>query len=204
LDDLLDVDRFARGNITAVRVPTDLTVLVEAAIEEEDLGDHAVELDLAPVMMDLDAPWVERVVANLLRNVARHTPPRTRIWVRTRATADGVELTVDDDGPGIPEADRQCVVEPFQQGDNAGSAAQPGTGVGLSLVNAVGQMHAGNLLITDSRAGGTWVTVTLTHAGPDMPTLPSGNPVSPDGVAAAPWDSGGSAAATRMPVTSGW
>ncbi len=112
LDDLLDIDRFTRGNIEPNRRPTDVADLVEGMVDDLELGDHAVELDLEPITMDLDAPWVERIVANLLRNVVRHTPPDTGIWIRTRASADGIELIVDDDGPGIPEGDRQRITLP--------------------------------------------------------------------------------------------
>lgn len=164
LDDLLDVDRFTRGQIEPNREPTDLTALVERMVQAVDLGDHPVDLDLEPITMELDAGWVERIIANLLRNVVRHTPPDTRIWIRTRPTIEGVAITVDDDGPGIPEADRQRVLEPFQQGVEAASSAQPGTGVGLSLVNAFAHMHGGDVVINGSPAGGTRVTVTLAHA----------------------------------------
>lgn len=164
LDDLLDIDRFTRGNIEAHRHPTDLTALIEAMVDDIELGDHPIELDLEPVTMDLDAPWIERIVANLLHNIVRHTPPDTRVWIRTRAAPDGVELTVDDDGPGIPEADRQRVIEPFQQGAGTASSAQPGTGVGLSVANTFTQLHGGELTITASPAGGTRTIVTLAHA----------------------------------------
>ncbi len=169
LDDLLDVDQFTRGHIEPNRLPTDVTALIERMVHDIDLGDHPVELDLEPITMDLDTPWVERIVANLLSNIMRHTPPDARLWIRTGATPDGVDLTVDDDGPGIPEADRQRVIEPFQQGAETASSAQPGTGVGLSLVNTFAQLHGGGLTITDSPAGGTRITVTLAHAPTDSP-----------------------------------
>jgi PAS domain S-box-containing protein len=169
LEDLVDVDRFARGHIEAHRLPTDLTGLVERVVDDVDLGDRTVEVDLEPITMDLDAPLVERIVSNLLRNVARHTPPDARVRIRTRGTSGGVELTVDDDGPGIPEGDRRRVIEPFQQGAEAAAAAQPGTGVGLALVNTFAQIHGGSLTITASPTGGARVTVTLSHADTDRP-----------------------------------
>ena len=169
LDELLDIDRFTRGHIELNRRATDLTELIERMVHDIDLGEHAVELDLEPITMELDTPWIERIVANLLRNIVRHTPPETRIWIRTRATIEGVALTVDDDGPGIPETDRHRVIEPFQQGTDSASSAQPGTGVGLSLVNTFAQLHGGDLTITDSPAGGTRITVTLAHATTDSP-----------------------------------
>ena len=163
LDDLLDVDRLTRGHREPNRQSTDLTELIERTVHAVELGDHPVELDLEPITMDLDAPWIERLVINLLRNVVGHTPPATRIWIGTRTTADGVELTVDDDGPGIPEADRQRLIEPFQQGADAASSPRPGTGVGLSLVNTFAQAHGGDLTITDSPGGGTRMVISLPH-----------------------------------------
>ncbi len=169
LDDLLDLDRFTRGHIEPNRRPTDVAALIERMVHDIELGDHPVELDLEPITMDLDTPWIERLVANLLRNIVRHTPPDARVWIRTRATAKGVELTVDDDGPGIPEDDRQRLTEPFQQGAEAASSAQPGMGVGLSLVNTFAQLHGGDLVITESPAGGTRVSVTLAHGATRQP-----------------------------------
>ena len=167
LDDLLDVDRFTRGEIEPSRAPTDLTALIERSLRDVDLGDHAVDLDLQPITMELDAAWIERLMAGLLRNLVRHTPYGSRAWIRTRATPEGVELIVDDDGPGIPVADRERLLEPFQQGAEAASSAQPGTGVGLSLVNTFAQLHGGDLAITTSPAGGARLTVTLAHATAD-------------------------------------
>ena len=167
LDDLLDVDRFSRGRFEPDRLPTDLPGLIETVVDDIELGEHPIEFDLEPVTMELDTSLIERVVANLLRNIVRHTPPDTRIWVRTQPTAAGVELTVDDDGPGIAEADRQRLVEPFQQGPTTTFSTQPGTGVGLALVNTFAQAHGGGLTITDSPAGGTRMSVTLAHTTTD-------------------------------------
>jgi PAS domain S-box-containing protein len=174
LDDLLELDRFTRGHVEPNRLPTELAGLIEQVVQDIDLGDHPVEFDLEPMTMDLDAPWVERIVANLLGNIVQHTPPDTRIWIRTRATTGGVELTVDDDGPGIPDADRRRMIEPFQQGTEAATSPQPGTGVGLPLVNAFAQIHGGSLTITDSPVGGTRMTVTLAHANTDSPEASPG------------------------------
>ncbi|MEX0869735.1 MAG: PAS domain-containing sensor histidine kinase, partial [Nitriliruptoraceae bacterium] len=164
LDDLLDVNRFTRGHLEPTRMSTDLTVLIESTVDALQLGDHPVELDLEPITMSLDAPWVERIVTNLLRNVVQHTGPETHIWIRTRATDEGAELTIDDDGPGIPDADRQRIIEPFQQGPAASSSAQPGTGVGLSLVSSFAQAHGGTLTISERPTGGARFTVTLANA----------------------------------------
>lgn len=62
----------------------------------QTISPHPVSLELEPVTMDLDAPWVERIVANLLRNVVRHTPPTTAVSIRTNAVSEGVEIIVDD------------------------------------------------------------------------------------------------------------
>jgi len=176
LDDLGDIDQFTRGLVEPNRLPTDLTELIERKVNDIELGNHAVELDLEPITMDLDASWVERIVANLLRNVVRHTPPDTSVWIRTRATTEGVELTVDDDGPGLGETDWERLIQPFHQGTEAASSPQPGTGVGLSLVNVFAQAHGGELVITASPTGGARITVTLAHATPDHSETPAGPP----------------------------
>lgn len=163
LDDLLDVDRVARGSAQPARTATDLAALVRQTVAEVDLEPHPLALDLEPVTLPVDAAWVERIVDNLIGNVVRHTPGSTRIWIRLRPSERGATLIVDDDGPGIVAEDRQRVLEPFQQGGSAASAASPGTGMGLALVDSFARMHGGDVTIGESPWGGARVTVRLGH-----------------------------------------
>ena len=106
-----------------------------------------------------DADALRRVVRNLGENAARHASSRADI-----ALADlghDVVLTVDDDGPGIPESERERVLQRFVRLDEARSRDDGGSGLGLSIVDEVVRAHGGSMSITQSPLGGARIQVTL-------------------------------------------
>ena len=90
-------------------------------------------------------------VANLLDNAIKYTPPGGLIRLQVTTNATQVELVVQDDGPGIPMADRERVLQRFVRLDSA--QAEPGTGLGLSLVAAVCRFHRASLALEDAAPG---------------------------------------------------
>jgi signal transduction histidine kinase len=161
LSDLLDLDRLQRGIVSPQRRLTDLGTLVRQTVEDSDLlRGHPVELDTPTVEISIDAAKVERIVANLLANAARHTRPGTRIWLRVAAVEEGALLTVEDEGTGVPPELRQAIFEPFRQGDGPKSHS-PGVGVGLSLVARFAELHGGRAWVEDREGGGASFKVLL-------------------------------------------
>ena len=90
-------------------------------------------------------------VANLLDNAIKYTPPGGSIRLEVTTNATQVELVVQDDGPGIPMADRERVLQRIVRLDSA--QAEPGTGLGLSLVAAVCRFHRASLALEDAAPG---------------------------------------------------
>lgn len=162
LEDLLDVGRLTAG-VRAVpnRRHVDLAQVVAAIIDLLPPEGRSIELDLEPTGAYVEPSKVERIVHNLLGNVVRHTPTGTTARVTTRRTAEAAVLVVEDDGPGIPAAEREHMFEPFVQGRLASTAANPGTGVGLSLVRQFVELHAGTVTVDASPTGGARFTVTF-------------------------------------------
>jgi hypothetical protein len=74
-----------------------------------------VLFDSPPLPGDVDPPKVERIVENLLSNASRHTPNDGRIWARVERTGDGILLTVEDEGDGVPDDLKDAIFEPFRQ-----------------------------------------------------------------------------------------
>lgn len=142
LDDLLDLDRLGSGEVSLNRQPTDLAASVRRAVEEHDgaFGDRPVDLVLEPVVAEVDAAKVDRIIENLLLNACRHTPAGTPVRLAVSRQADHALLCVDDTGPGVPESLRSQIFERFKQAP--GSSAS-GLGIGLSLVARLAQVHGG-------------------------------------------------------------
>ena len=162
LDDLLDLDRLDRGQLQPDREPTDIGELARrVARESTSLAGHPVRVDADGVLVDVDAGKVERIIENLLVNAAKHTPPATPIRVRLTARADGIELAVEDEGPGIPEELRTVLFDAFRQGPNAGGK---GVGIGLSLVKRFAELHGGSASVEDRVGGGARFVVWLPGA----------------------------------------
>jgi two-component system, OmpR family, sensor histidine kinase KdpD len=159
IDDLLDLDRIDRGKVLPQRKPTDVGALARRVVEESSqLAEHPVRVRADAVMVGVDPGKVERVVENLLVNAARHTPPGTAVQVEITARSDGVELIVEDDGPGVPDELKEALFEPFRQGEESSGR---GMGIGLSLVQRFAELHGGTASIEDAETGGARFVVTL-------------------------------------------
>jgi signal transduction histidine kinase len=106
-----------------------------------------------------DADALRRVFRNVGENAARHAA--SRVDIALADLGDDVALTVDDDGPGIPESERERVRQRFVRLDEARSRDDGGTGLGLSIVDEVVTAHGGSMSITRSPLGGARIQVTL-------------------------------------------
>jgi signal transduction histidine kinase len=111
-----------------------------------------------------DARLLALAVRNLADNAARHAA--TTVTVATTAVAGGVVLTVDDDGPGIPAAERERVLDRFVRLDEGRDRDSGGSGLGLAIVRAVAEAHGGSATVGDAPGGGARVALRL----PPTPT----------------------------------
>lgn len=160
LSDLLDIDRLHRGVLEPHRRRAVLRDLVERALVSVNVGKHplSVEIDDAEVMVD--AAQVERIVENLVSNAVKYTPAGTEISVMAQARPDdGLTLTVQDCGPGVPVELRETIFDPFVRGDTG--TFTPGTGIGLALVDRFAKLHGGRVWIDESESGGARFHVEL-------------------------------------------
>jgi signal transduction histidine kinase len=163
--DLLTLARLDGSETRKRRVPTDLEALTRTVV------DRRVEPDVTfactgPAIALVDGAQIDRVLTNLLDNAARHRRSRTDVTVGRGDTT--VDITVDDDGPGVPEPERNRVFEPFTRLDAARTADQ-GTGLGLAIVAEIVGDLDGKVRLVDSPLGGARFVVSLPSAvvGPD-------------------------------------
>ncbi len=141
--------RAAFAAIDLTPLLADMAELYEASAEEKGLRLSAETPASLPAHGD--ATLIQQAVANLLDNALKFSPPGGSVTLSGTRVADGIEIAVTDHGPGIPEADRSRATERFYRGERARST--PGSGLGLSLVQAVAQLHGGALTLSDARPG---------------------------------------------------
>ncbi len=162
---LLDLSRLQANVLPVLRGPVSLDDVVAQALDHAAPGDD-VDIDIPADLPEViaDAGLLERVIANLVQNALRYSPPGRRVRIAGSAHGGNVELRVIDRGPGIPAQDVEAVFVAFQRRDDSPSA---GTGVGLGLAIARGLTEAmgGTIRAEDTPGGGATLVVTLPSAG---------------------------------------
>jgi hypothetical protein len=127
----------------------DLAELYDAAAEERG---QRLEYEIPPTLRLFgDRDMIQQAVANLLDNAMKFAPGETVVRLSAKLAADGVSIIVADSGPGIPAAEIENATERFFRGEQ--SRSTPGSGLGLSLVLAVAQLHGGTLRLEDNAPG---------------------------------------------------
>ena len=143
---------FASGETPEMAVPTDLTALAEEAVTgARRAGADVVFRSGGSLAVPLRPNAVRRCFDNLLSNAQRHAG---RIWVTTAAEGPDAVVTVDDDGPGIPEEEVEAVFRPFYRLDPSRNPETGGTGLGLTIARDVARHHGGDLVLDRSPQGG--------------------------------------------------
>jgi PAS domain S-box-containing protein len=168
IDDLMDVSRITRGQLTLRKERVDLRSVIESAIEtaQPQLTSAGVHLTLdmtqTPLLLDADATRIAQIVLNLLTNAAKFTPSGGHVAVTARPQHDRVSLTVKDTGVGIPPEDQEKVFGMFVQLNRDMRRSQTGLGIGLTLVKQMTEMHGGSVAVWSAGAGqGSEFTITL-------------------------------------------
>jgi two-component system, OmpR family, sensor histidine kinase MtrB len=159
LSDLLDLDRMRHGVLAPRFHPTDVGALVANVAAGHAEEGHLIGVHAEPIVADVDAAKVERIVENLLANAVKHTALGTDVLARVERDGAYVLIAVDDRGRGVREDEREAVFELFNRGDSYGGV--PGAGIGLSLVAQFAAVHGGHAWVEDRPGGGASFRVQL-------------------------------------------
>jgi signal transduction histidine kinase len=165
---VLDLSRIESGRVhyALETVPVDglftsiePLVAPQAAAKRQTFHFDAASPSLA-IYADRDK--VRQILLNLLSNAIRHTPVGTTISVTARNVVDNnIEISVRDDGPGIPADRRQVVFEPFVQLDRTLSKPTEGIGLGLAISRDLARGMSGDLTLLENSQGGACFALTL-------------------------------------------
>ena len=166
INDVLDMSKIEAARYELSLERTDAREPVQAALrlmrlQADDVGVHLRGvLPSHAVEADIDRRAVKQIVLNLVSNALKFTPAGGQVTVSLQALAGALELSVADTGMGISETDLDRLGKPFEQAGDAGQRAQ-GTGLGLSLVRALAELHGGEMSIESRLGQGTAVTVRM-------------------------------------------
>jgi signal transduction histidine kinase len=179
--ELLELARLDRESSLDL-TETDLAALAVDAVADARAvePDRPVSADVPPsLVVTADEPRIRQVLANLLGNVRAHTPPGTPVMVRVFPAGDGAVLEVSDAGPGMSAQDAARAFDRFHRGARGGGVDVPppatvgagestGSGLGLSIVQAIAAAHGGDVRLRTAPGAGTTVRVWIPvrFAGP--------------------------------------
>jgi signal transduction histidine kinase len=135
--------------MTQRRDPVRETVDVPAFLAAcaADWANAAIRVEAAPGIAVFDAEMIRRVLDNLIQNALRHTPDGGEVVLRGRSEAGMLHIEVEDSGPGVPEALRDTLFEPFVTG------RADGTGLGLAIAREMVQAHGGRIVLARATPG---------------------------------------------------
>jgi PAS domain S-box-containing protein len=151
VDDLLDVSRMVRGQITLQKKKADLAEIVQTAVETSRplirLRKHhlSVEMPKQPVRLDADLTRIAQVISNLLNNAAKYTDDGGQIRLEAEREGEFIAIRVRDTGLGIAPGLLPHVFDLFTQADRTLDRAEGGLGIGLTLVKRLVEMHGGHV-----------------------------------------------------------
>ncbi|MEU7074170.1 ATP-binding protein [Streptomyces narbonensis] len=163
--ELLDISRIDSGRLEVRRQPVDLAAAIGRHVQVHTTGGQSPDRFFVRIRPDLPALWadpdkIDQILGNLLENAVRHGEGTVTIEVAPGTAGDdgeeGTEVTVSDEGPGIPEASMSRVFTRFWRGSKRG-----GTGLGLYIVKGIVEAHGGTITVGRGPRGGAEFRFTL-------------------------------------------
>jgi two-component system, OmpR family, osmolarity sensor histidine kinase EnvZ len=150
---------FARGDSGETSAPTDMAeFLEELRVDAERHGHETSVVFHGPPIVTVRPAAFKRCLSNLVSNAARFAPS---IAISGHRDHRYLTVTVDDDGPGIPQSSREDVFKPFLRLDDARNQDEGGTGLGLAIARDIARSHGGDITLGDSPLGGLRATVRV-------------------------------------------
>jgi two-component system sensor histidine kinase BaeS len=164
---LLELSKLESGLVLLDLRPDDLRAVVESAIQQAHAAADRKGVKIVsnlpddPIRQPHDPQRMGQVIGNLLGNAIKFTPRGGEVRVTLEPTTDGAELRVADTGVGIKAAELPYVFDRFYRGAQAHESRATGSGLGLSIVRSIVEMHSGRVAISSTPGKGTQVTVDL-------------------------------------------
>ncbi|MBP1694728.1 MAG: two-component sensor histidine kinase [Chloroflexi bacterium] len=171
VEDLRTLALADAGQLSLERTPTDVMELLQRIAERftppAALCDIALSVQQTediksnPPVLNLDPARLEQILGNLLSNALRYTPDGGKIILRMSRVNGAVQISISDNGPGIPEQELPHIFERFYRADRSRSRSEGGSGLGLTIARQLAEAHGGSLTAANAPDGGAVFTLSL-------------------------------------------
>ena len=162
VENLLDMTRIESGGLTVLKDWCDIRDLINSVTTDlrHELSQHPVIVSVADdiPLVKIDGPLVQQAISNIVLNAAQYTPAGTKIKINTDFTADHLIISIEDEGPGIPEG---ALVKVFEKFYRAPGSKAGGTGLGLSIVKGFITAHDGTVEVRNRPESGAKFIIRL-------------------------------------------
>jgi signal transduction histidine kinase len=167
VSNLIDITKIDAGyfkidmnNCDIVMIVEDITLSVAQYIESRNI-ELIFDTDIEEKVIACDPDKIERIVLNLLSNSIKYTPAGGQILVRIFMEADNLIISVKDTGVGVPEEMKFMIFDRFVQVDRTSSRRSEGSGIGLSIVKGLVELHGGSIYLESELGKGTEFIIEL-------------------------------------------
>lgn len=172
--DLLDMARIEAGRLEIRVQSVDLTEEVRRIAALFDTGTNPVRVDAPPELPAICDPFrISQVLANLLSNAQKYSPPGGSIEIAIERRPGEAEIRIADHGIGVPEDERERIFQPFQRSTASRTGGPSGSGLGLSVARRIVEAHGGRIWAEEAPGGGALIRIRLpnasNHPGPPGP-----------------------------------
>jgi signal transduction histidine kinase len=166
VENVLNFSRGEKGTSRISRAPVDLDHEIDEVVELFGPLTRSRRMSLqarlqAGIVVNVDPDALHQILLNLLDNAVKYGPPGQTITIGSEIAGDRVRIWVEDQGPGIPHADRQRVWEPYVRLDRDAESVTGGSGIGLAVVRELVSLHGGRARAEGGPGGGARLVVEL-------------------------------------------
>jgi signal transduction histidine kinase len=172
LNDLLDLARSDAGRLSVQLRPTELAPLIDEVVRtmraQTDGSHQALSEKIDPHLpaIEAEADRIRQILVNLITNAHEYSPEGANIEVKAQVIGDEVEVSVSDNGPGIPETQLDHIFERFVRGDAGLTQRVGGTGLGLAISKSLVELHGGTIEADSTVGAGSSFRFRIPLRGP--------------------------------------
>jgi PAS domain S-box-containing protein len=167
INDILDISKIESGNmeykpeITDIReIMDEIIVLTEPLVKEKNI-DFEASSEFEKLEMNVDKMKIKQIMFNLLSNAIKFTPKNGKVWFDSKIIKGYVNISVSDNGIGIPLEQHKAIFDPFKQVSSSSNRTHGGTGLGLAIVKYYVEMHSGEITVESEIGKGSMFTFTI-------------------------------------------
>jgi signal transduction histidine kinase len=182
LNDLLDIARADAGRLALKRELTEVAPLIDEVVRtmraQTDAASQVLSERIEPGLppVEVEPGRIRQILVNLVTNAHEYSPERASVEVSARRTGNDVEITVSDNGPGIPETQLEHIFERFVRGDAGLTQRVGGTGLGLAISKSLVELHGGTIRAESTVGQGSAFSFRLPAAA--SPATPAPSPTT--------------------------